>query len=464
MKRTLLKLTALLTFLPLLSCSAPTPAPSQTDGETVDPPTAGVSESQTPTPAPDPNVITVGGKAYRLTMSDDFDGTDLNPKIWSHCPEWERGNYGGKWSNDCARLDGEGHLILDAKLGADGKPLSGAIRSAGRFEQTMGYFEARCKLQQTTGFWSAFWLMSGTQSAVGNGAVDGAEIDVFEAINPSGKKINHAVHWDGYAEHHDAVGMTVTRDVYDGDYHTFGVLWDEDGYTFYIDGRRTYSLDASNPKYPGASEAPCYLKLTIEFGDWAGAIKEDELPSGLIVDWVKVYALDPEANVPAPDTDTGDTLTPSEPMLLTEIPCEAWGLCGNDEPFYHEIPHSGEIFEVNGVHYQNGIFINPFDASNPGFAEWCIKDYAFDTLTFDFGKLDVVHGSGAPTYVKVWADDTLIGQCTPISQGEKAVTVTCSIPKGTEYLRIECYVDGASHNSCSSVIGNPVLSCLSHKS
>ena len=36
-------------------------------------------------------------------------------------------------------------------------------------------------------------------------------------------------------------------------------------------------------------EVPAYVKLTAEFGTWAGEIKPEELPDCVLVDWVRVY-------------------------------------------------------------------------------------------------------------------------------------------------------------------------------
>ncbi len=111
----------------------------------------------------------------------------------------ERQDVGGRWEPSMAELDGKGHLVISADI-SDGVPVSGAIRSKGRFEQTEGYFEIRCRLQSSAGFWSAFWLMCDGANSVGNGARDGAEIDIFEAYDTENKLICHALHWDGYEE------------------------------------------------------------------------------------------------------------------------------------------------------------------------------------------------------------------------------------------------------------------------
>ncbi len=230
-----------------------------------------------------------------LAWSDDFDGTKLDSSKWEPCPEYNRGDVGSKWDDDMVSLDGKGNLVLKVGI-KDGQVVSGAVRTMNKryrplFEQAHGYFEIRTKLQSIPGFWGAFWLMSRDQSKVGNGAVDGAEIDIFESFDYYGGRINYAVHWDGYeADHKSIGGETTNKSLYDGQYHTFGLLWNDDGYFFYVDGKRTYKMDKNTYNYPGSCQTPCYLKISTEVGTWAGTINKNQLPTdGLVVDYVKVY-------------------------------------------------------------------------------------------------------------------------------------------------------------------------------
>ncbi len=241
---------------------------------------------------PEKETIEVEGKTYELTFYDDFIGRKLDNKKWALCPEWNRQDVGGKWDNSMTKLDGNGNLVLSAAIADDGTPISGAVRTKGIFEQVQGYFEIRCTVQSAPGFWSAFWLMSPDQGKVGNGAVDGAEIDIFEAYNVHDQGINHAIHWDGYGEYHKQTGAKEYRpDVYDGDFHTFSLLWTDTAYIFYIDGEEVYRLKEGDPDYPGCSTSPTYMKISLEFGTWAGEYDKNQLPDNILVDYVKAYKL-----------------------------------------------------------------------------------------------------------------------------------------------------------------------------
>ena len=232
--------------------------------------------------------ITIDGDTYIRTFYDDFDGNKLDSKKWSRAPEWYRqGNY-CKWSKEMSYLDGEGHLILGCRYDDDGDLLCGAIRSRDKFEQCYGYFEASVKLQQVDGFWSAFWLMPNDIDLYGiPGGIDGTEIDIYEAFSVKNKSINLAVHFDGYGSNHKMIGTSVTADVYDGEYHKFSLLWDKKNYIFYIDGKETYRLTSSDVRI---SRVPNYLKFSLESSlGWTGKPDAEDMPSGISVDYVKVY-------------------------------------------------------------------------------------------------------------------------------------------------------------------------------
>ena len=243
---------------------------------------------------PENSDIELDGKKYQLTFYDDFEGEELDKSKWDHCPEYERSDYGGKWQDDMAVLDGKGNLLIKVDT-RNGVPVSGAVRTRSKrerdlFAQAQGYFEIKCKLQSATGCWGAFWLMCNGVSSVGNKATDGAEIDIFESYDVNGGNINHAIHYDGYGEYHQSVGCTTTnKNLYDGNYHTFALLWNDDGYYFYTDGEMVNKIDKSQANFPGSSTVPSYLKITAEFGSWGGYISKATLPDALVVDYVKVY-------------------------------------------------------------------------------------------------------------------------------------------------------------------------------
>ncbi|MBP5617597.1 MAG: glycoside hydrolase family 16 protein, partial [Clostridia bacterium] len=78
------------------------------------------------------------------------------------------------------------------------------------------------------------------------------------------------------------------KSLYDGQFHTFGLAWTDSQYIFYIDGKETYRVGNSTVANV-VCEVPLYLKLTVEFGSWAGTINKAKLPDAFVVDYVRVY-------------------------------------------------------------------------------------------------------------------------------------------------------------------------------
>lgn len=164
---------------------------------------------------------------------------------------------------------------------------SGAIRTRDLYTHGFGYYEIRCKLPSTVGIWHAFWLMCGDVYSVKNGSADGIEIDVFEYL-PARDAVNCALHWDGYDEAHQNAHMRFeTTGLADGNYHTFGMNWDENGYAFYIDGRKVWSSTGD-----GICPHDGYMIISTEYGewgDWVGLLDPNFTAVDWIVDYVKVY-------------------------------------------------------------------------------------------------------------------------------------------------------------------------------
>lgn len=229
----------------------------------------------------------VEGEAYTLTFEDEFEGTELDATKWDRCPEQKRQDLECYWNNECAILKGDGKLTITSEY-RDGKYYMGGIRSKRKFAQTYGYYEVCCTLNNVPGYWVAFWLMGEKVGNVDNSGVDGTEVDIMESAF-FGEGINHALHWDGYGEFHKTVGKeTMNSKVYDGEYHTFSLLWTEKEYIFYIDRKETWRTEAKEAG--GTCQAPLYLKFTAETGTWTGDLLDtSKFPTEVYVDYVRVY-------------------------------------------------------------------------------------------------------------------------------------------------------------------------------
>lgn len=178
------------------------------------------------------------------------------------------------------------------------------ICTDGLFDQTYGYFELRCILPKGTGSWSAFWMMPHNMNdTIGNGGVDGAEIDIMETtgyqykLSDNVNVVSSTIHYDAYGSEHKKKTVCTpfieSKDPYE-EYNTYGVEWNEKKYVFYINGVETGRTD-----FGGTSQVPEYMILTSQFNGIKGfplngrvgdALTFDsEAPTDFVIDYVRVY-------------------------------------------------------------------------------------------------------------------------------------------------------------------------------
>ena len=241
-----------------------------------------------------------------LKLCDDFDGDSLNPGIWSDFAGKPR--KGGYWSKEQAFVK-DGNLIIRTEKKQDGSFGPGyysmGINTMGVFEQRYGYFECRCILPPAQGLWSSFWLHCSNASTVTGTGETGTEIDVYESPYyylgaHCRNKITSNLHYNGYEAEtkYSNVGIYAVKGDPYKEFNTYGLLWNEDEYIFYING-----VETGRSKFGGVSKVPEYLRLSVEVDGadslpslgWSGRIDWNDpgkLPSDFIVDYVKVYQYD----------------------------------------------------------------------------------------------------------------------------------------------------------------------------
>lgn len=215
------------------------------------------------------------GKNFRLIWHDEFDGTRLDTIKWGF-----RTNFWGRkahWfaepkdgaieiRDSICRLklvkksDGRfaspqlqtGELLWDLPPDPDAKGFwSIPKREPSKFMHSFGYYECRCRTQRKPGWWSAFWLQSPDQGATLDPARSGIETDIMESFEP-GRYIVHAFHYNGYGGDYKRFNaqrapytpsadsaFKLSYPVSTDEFHRFGLLWEPDGYTVFVDGQQS---------------------------------------------------------------------------------------------------------------------------------------------------------------------------------------------------------------------------------
>ena len=223
-------------------------------------------------------------QGYQLVWSDEFDGTTLDSTKWGHRGLGKRRDAINV--KEAVALDGKGNLVLTTKMVGD-EIHTAMIATNGKFATTYGYFECRVKLQKTRGNWSAFWLQTPKMAKVlGDTKVSGTEIDIYECFTVDKEWVSHNLHWDGYNEHHKHVGsgQKQVANLTEG-YHTFGVEWTPEKYTFYVDGKESWSTT------DGVSGTDEYIILSLEVGPKQAKVARatKDFVDHTYFDYVRVY-------------------------------------------------------------------------------------------------------------------------------------------------------------------------------
>ena len=237
---------------------------------------------------------------FELVWSDEFNGSDVDWDVWTGHYAWETNTArkGSIWNKRMATVE-NGNLVIRTKYYADGLDGGPAgfynygMDTSDSYRQTYGYFECRCILPRGHRLWGAFWLYCEGVCDVAEQGKNGAEIDVFESQYYDAKKPNTVssnIHIDGYDDAHKQLGAKkylIKGDPY-AEFNTYGMEWNSDGYTFYINGKKSFSTD-----WGGVSEVPEFLILSVEISGENGEAYANSLEgidgSDFVVDYVRAY-------------------------------------------------------------------------------------------------------------------------------------------------------------------------------
>jgi len=224
------------------------------------------------------------GRKFRLAWADEFDGDRLDASVWSY-----RTNFWGRPANWFAHPSDntvevkDGLLHMKVAKRPDGQFVSPQLqtgeilwdypdngntnkfwwigkREPPKFQHRYGYWECRAKLQRKLGWWSAFWMQSENIGTTLDPTDSGAEIDMMESFKP-GRIAPHNVFACGYGadQRRVQVGGDWNKIIPDWEgWHYFGVLWNKDGYVFYVDGKEDGRVTEN------ISHRPHFMYLTTE--------------------------------------------------------------------------------------------------------------------------------------------------------------------------------------------------------
>lgn len=241
----------------------------------------------TTVPGHEPSLLPAD-KKFKLVWNDEFDGDTLDESKWMYRTNfWGRDAYWfAKPEHGCVEVKG-GKVHLKLKRLENGQYVSPQLqtgcllwdiphvekrstfwplpkREKPKFVHRYGYYECRCTLQQLPGWWSAFWMQTEAQGTTLDPGMSGIEQDIMESFDP-GEVLPACFHYNGYGPDYksfyipdckiDALSMLRVDKTKE---HVFGLLWEESGYSLYVDGR----FRGRNAK--AVSHVPQFLLISTE--------------------------------------------------------------------------------------------------------------------------------------------------------------------------------------------------------
>jgi beta-glucanase (GH16 family) len=193
-------------------------------------------------------------------------------------------------STDNVRMDGQGHLVLEAHRTAEGYT-SGRLSTRGKLDMMYGTVAARIKFPSGQGIWPAFWLLGSDIDSVG--WPECGEIDIMELVN-TGTTYNVSLHGppagSDFADS-DAVSAQGQIEDLTTDFHTYWVTRQPGHITIGVDERvlGMFTPDSLPGYARWVFDHPMYAVLNVAVGgDWAGPPNESTpFPATMLVDWFR---------------------------------------------------------------------------------------------------------------------------------------------------------------------------------
>ena len=283
---------------------------------------------------------------YKLVMADEFNtanGSMPDSKYWSrsevgHGITWKRFVAQTEEGQQQTGYMEDGKLVMLCKpntlaaekddKGQQQAMICGAIESKDKFDFTYGKIEARILTTPHRGNFPAFWMMP--TKTVKGWPKDG-EIDIWEQIDDKDNSF-HTIHSEWANSEAGCHGQAAnpkkssTISCESTQYHTFGLEWEENKLSWYVDGRRVFSYAKSTDadalakgQWPFDKHFYIILNQSVGNGSWAKPA-DTNFTYRTEFDWVRVYQKEGQVNTEigqATDADANmDVYVPNGKIIV----------------------------------------------------------------------------------------------------------------------------------------------------
>lgn len=205
---------------------------------------------------------------WQLVWSDEFEGTAINSRNWTHEVDC-RG--GGNNEKQCYTDRPENSFVSDGTLklvalpAEDGAELpysSARMVTKNKADFTYGRFEIKAKLPSGQGSWPAFWMLP-TDETYGGWPKSG-EIDIFEAVNlktvndegVAENNVHGTLHygkeWPNNSSSGKAYSLPNSNPA--DEFHTYAIEWQAGEIRWYVDNYLYATQRKSTVRYNSKDE------------------------------------------------------------------------------------------------------------------------------------------------------------------------------------------------------------------
>jgi beta-glucanase (GH16 family) len=355
---------------------------------------------------------------YKLTFDDEFNSFNWNSNGQPGNGTWQTNFYFGGRSlpsngeqetysdpstgtnpfsiTPSGDIAGHSQLDIQANPAAGGGYTSGLITTEPSFSQTYGYFDMRAELPAGKGLWPAFWMLPTDKSWP-------PEIDALEAFggpNASGEGGTNQAHVgvissDG--SQNNGGWQTVNGDITTG-YHDYGVMWDPQHITYYIDGQQVFQTAT-----PTDANKPMYMLANLAVGgNWPGSPDgSNTWPADMKIDYIHAYSNDPNAQAVTPQpgyigpgvdpTASGSSAAATAAAAPSPAPAVAAAGSSTPAPVSDPAAASGTTTDPAAT---SGAATPPAPASDPTASSTTTADPAATSGSSTSGDAGTAHAAG----------------------------------------------------------------------
>ncbi len=236
------------------------------------------------------------GTGWKPVLDDEFSGATLDTHHWSTCYWWSTTTCTNGSTHEL-----EGYVPANASVGtgalhlvADRKPtfvdgklysyssgmISGARGNRALFSFKYGYVEARARVPAGIGLWSALWMLPADRTTL-------PEIDIFEVVGEQPGVDAQHVHWRDAGGNEQQLGNNASGTDLSSGWHVYGLLWEPDAISWYVDGARTWTVRRAG----AVPQVPMYVIADLAVGGYFTHAPDTTtpFPSELRFDYLRVW-------------------------------------------------------------------------------------------------------------------------------------------------------------------------------